>query len=73
MLISGHTDDIGSKESNLILSTNRARSVYSFLIDRGVEKDRLSYKGFGEDIPVYDNSTKEGRAKNRRTECTVIN
>ena len=73
LLISGHTDDIGSKESNLILSTNRARSVYSFLIDRGVEKNRLSYKGFGEDSPVYDNSTKEGRAKNRRTECTVLN
>ena len=73
LLISGHTDDIGSKESNLILSTNRARSVYNFLIERGIKEDRLSYEGYGEDRPVYDNSTQEGRAKNRRTECTVIN
>ena len=73
LLISGHTDNIGSKESNLILSTNRARAVYSFLIERGITEDRLSYRGYGEDRPVYDNSTKQGRAKNRRTECTVIN
>lgn len=73
LLISGHTDDVGNKEENLILSTNRARSVYSFLVESGVAESRLNYKGFGEDKPIYDNSTSEGRAKNRRTECTIIN
>ena len=73
LLISGHTDDIGSREKNLILSTNRARSVYEYLIEKGVDAKRLSFKGYGEDKPLYDNRTKEGRSKNRRTECTIIN
>ena len=73
LLISGHTDDVGNKEDNLILSTNRARSVYNFLVESGVDESRLSYKGFGEDRPIYDNSTRKGRAKNRRTECTIVN
>ena len=73
LLISGHTDDVGNKEDNLILSTNRARSVYTFLVESGVDESRLNYKGFGEDRPIYDNSTRKGRAKNRRTECTIVN
>ncbi len=73
LLISGHTDDVGNKEDNLILSTNRARSVYTFLVESGVDESRLTYKGFGEDSPIYDNSTRKGRAKNRRTECTIVN
>lgn len=73
LLISGHTDDIGTKEDNLILSTNRAKSVYTFLVESGIDESRLTYKGFGEDKPIYDNSTRKGRAKNRRTECTIIN
>tara|TARA_B100000902_G_scaffold399561_1_gene471021 strand:- start:10217 stop:12142 length:1926 start_codon:yes stop_codon:yes gene_type:complete len=70
--ISGHTDNIGSREDNLILSTNRAKSVYEFLINNGVDARRLSYVGYGEDMPIYDNNTVEGRSKNRRTECTII-
>lgn len=73
LLISGHTDDVGNKEDNLILSTNRAKSVYTFLVESGVDENRLNYKGFGEDRPIYDNSTRKGRAKNRRTECTIVN
>lgn len=73
LLISGHTDDVGNKEDNLILSKNRARSVYNFLVESGIDESRLSYKGFGEDRPIYDNSTRKGRAKNRRTECTIVN
>jgi outer membrane protein OmpA-like peptidoglycan-associated protein len=72
-LISGHTDNVGSEENNQVLSTNRARSVYTFLIENGISKDKLTYQGFGESKPVYDNSTSEGRSKNRRTECTIIN
>ena len=73
LLIAGHTDNIGSNSDNLILSENRAKSVYSFLIDAGIKESRLTYKGYGEDFPTYDNSTEEGRSKNRRTECTIIN
>ena len=73
LLISGHTDNIGDDLHNLTLSNNRARSVYDFLIGLGVSSSRLSYKGYGETRPVYDKSTSEGRSKNRRTECTIIN
>ncbi len=73
LLISGHTDNVGTEEDNLVLSKNRARSVYTFLIESGISEDRLTYQGFGESKPVYDNSTSKGRSKNRRTECTVIN
>ena len=73
LLIAGHTDNIGNAEDNLILSNNRARSVYSFLVKSGINESRLTYKGYGERNPAYDNSTEEGRSKNRRTECTVIN
>ena len=49
------------------LSGNRARSVYEYLIASGVSAGRLTYKGYGETMPVADNSTEEGRARNRRT------
>ena len=72
-MISGHTDNVGTEEHNQILSTNRARSVYTFLVENGISEETLTYQGFGESKPVYDNSTSEGRSKNRRTECTIIN
>ena len=65
--IQGHTDNIGNDASNLKLSENRARSVYSYLVEQGVSQVRLTYKGFGESMPVAGNDTEEGRAKNRRT------
>ena len=73
LLIAGHTDNIGSHESNLSLSTNRARSVYNFLIENGVGENRLKYVGYGEDNPIDNNDTVKGRSRNRRTECTVTN
>lgn len=73
LLISGHTDNVGNEEDNLELSNNRARSVYTFLIEKGVNQNRLTYRGFGETKSVYDNLTVQGRSKNRRTECTIIN
>lgn len=70
--IGGHTDNVGSDENNQKLSENRAKAVYTFLIENGIEKDRLSYKGYGETDPIESNETKEGRAKNRRTEFKII-
>ncbi len=63
----GHTDNIGNPAANKILSENRARAVYNFLMEQGIDKSRLSYKGFGESKPIASNNTEEGRAKNRRT------
>ncbi|MGM0498257.1 MAG: OmpA family protein [Bacteroidota bacterium] len=70
--ISGHTDNVGSKSYNKELSKKRARSVYDFLIEKGIEPDRLTYKGYGEEQPIDSNENPEGRAKNRRTEIKVI-
>jgi len=69
--IQGHTDAIGNDAANLILSENRAKSVYDYLIANDVPASRLTYKGFGETDPLATNDTEEGRAMNRRT-CFVI-
>ena len=69
--IDGHTDNVGNDEANMLLSLNRAKSVYSFLMDHGIKADRLSFKGFGETMPVSENSSSEGRANNRRTEFLI--
>ncbi|MCB0396692.1 MAG: PD40 domain-containing protein [Flavobacteriales bacterium] len=70
--IHGHTDNQGDPVSNKELSTNRAKSVYQYLIIEGVDPDRLSYKGFGQDKPVASNKTEEGRGRNRRTEFVIV-
>jgi len=70
--ISGHTDNAGKPSDNLTLSNNRAKTVVSYLINKQVSSQRLSYKGFGETKPVADNKTPENRAKNRRTELKVV-
>ena len=70
--ISGHTDNSGKPADNRTLSENRAKAVTNYLITRGVAPGRLSAKGFGETQPVADNATPEGRARNRRTELTVV-
>ncbi|HEX7365526.1 MAG TPA: OmpA family protein [Pelobium sp.] len=69
--ISGHTDDIGDDQSNLVLSQNRSKAVYRYLIEHDIDQKRLSFKGFGEAAPIADNSTQEGRANNRRTEFII--
>ncbi|MFO8066362.1 MAG: OmpA family protein [Bacteroidales bacterium] len=70
--ISGHTDSVGTYEYNLELSKNRARSVFNFLVDNGISKSRLTYKGYADTKPIDTNETKEGRANNRRTEFKII-
>ncbi len=70
--INGHTDSTGDPEYNLALSEKRAETVVLFLTEKGIDKNRLDYKGFGETEPVADNETAEGRALNRRTEFEII-
>jgi outer membrane protein OmpA-like peptidoglycan-associated protein/tetratricopeptide (TPR) repeat protein len=70
--INGHTDNSGKPAENITLSENRARAVTTYLVARGIAATRLLSKGWGDTKPVADNSTPEGRAKNRRTELTVI-
>jgi OOP family OmpA-OmpF porin len=68
LLIVGHTDSVGSEAYNMGLGERRARSTADYLIQQGVNADRISIKSMGESQPVADNSTKAGRAKNRRVE-----
>ncbi|MDL2297156.1 OmpA family protein [Bacteroidales bacterium OttesenSCG-928-B11] len=65
--IQGHTDDIGDDKANQVLSEKRAKSVYDYVISKGISTSRLRYKGYGEYSPIATNDTPEGRAKNRRT------
>lgn len=70
--ISGHTDNVGKPKDNLLLSTNRAKSVLGYLLQKGIAPARLTSKGFGSTKPVADNKTEIGKAQNRRTEMTVV-
>lgn len=70
--IGGHTDDRGSASYNRRLSTKRAKSVYDYLISKGINKSRLSYKGYGKSKPLASNETEEGRKSNRRVEFKII-
>jgi outer membrane protein OmpA-like peptidoglycan-associated protein len=71
--IEGHTDSVGTKAYNLMLSDKRANAVKDYLIKNGVKDSRLTAKGFGETKPVASNSTASGREKNRRVEVKLNN
>lgn len=71
--ISGHTDNKGSHEYNLNLSEARAKSVVDYLINKGIDKKRLSYRGASLNEPIASNKTEEGRQMNRRVEFKIIN
>ena len=72
IVIEGHTDNIGSESYNLTLSEKRATSVLNYLINKGIDKSRISIIGIGELRPIATNSTARGRALNRRTETFII-
>lgn len=70
--VSGHTDNTGSAVSNQLLSENRAKSVVSYLVSKGIDAGRLQYKGYGDTKPIANNSSEEGKSQNRRTECKIL-
>jgi OmpA-OmpF porin, OOP family len=69
--IEGHTDNVGTPEANQTLSGQRALTVKNAAIAKGVKKERLLAVGFGQTKPIGDNTTEEGRGKNRRTEFRI--
>lgn len=70
--IAGHTDNVGSASDNQKLSEERAEAIRQYLIKKGVAATRVIAKGYGSTQPVADNSTYEGRQKNRRTEVRIL-
>jgi outer membrane protein OmpA-like peptidoglycan-associated protein len=72
IMLEGHTDNVGTEAYNLELSENRARAVYQYLINSGIDPGRLEYTGYGFSQPIDTNSTEEGRARNRRTEMRIL-
>jgi outer membrane protein OmpA-like peptidoglycan-associated protein len=73
ILVVGHTDSVGSEEYNMELSKNRAYSVTNFLINNeGLPSSRLSTNWFGEQQPLHNNESAEGRAKNRRVNIVIL-
>ena len=71
--ISGHTDNSGSVTYNQELSEKRAMAVVDYLSGKGIQKQRLSYRGYGSSMPIGTNDTEEGRTINRRTELRIVN
>ena len=69
--VCGHTDNSGEQDYNQLLSLKRAESVAAYLTEQGIPSDRLRIQGFGPDYPVADNSTRDGKALNRRTEIIL--
>lgn len=69
--LAGYTDNIGTEAYNMALSDRRWHSVRDYLTKKGVDASRISGQGFGESKPIASNSTREGRAKNRRVEIKV--
>jgi len=69
--VEGNTDNTGSEEHNMKLSQQRADNVMNFLVEQGIDASRLTAKGLGMTMPIADNSTKEGRQKNRRVDLVI--
>ena len=70
--LGGHTDNVGKPEANMILSTNRAKAVMTYLLTKGIAAERVSAKGYGMTVPIAENDDAEGRAQNRRTEVKIL-
>jgi len=72
IVVAGHTDSIGSNEYNQALADRRANSVAQYLLSKQVVAERIETVSFGEDVPIADNSSGEGRALNRRVELSLL-
>ncbi len=72
IIIEGHTDDIGEEEYNLKLSEDRAKTVMDYLISKGIDEKRLTFRGIGEIMPFLPNTDNENRRRNRRVEFLLI-
>lgn len=70
-VVIGHTDDVGQRENNLALSHARAQAVKAYLVGKGITGDKLDVLGKGPDEPVADNTSADGRARNRRIEFKI--
>jgi outer membrane protein OmpA-like peptidoglycan-associated protein len=70
--IGGHTNDLPPDDYCFQLSTARARSVSEYLVDKGINRDRLGYKGYGKTKPIASNKTTYGRRRNQRVEITIL-
>jgi outer membrane protein OmpA-like peptidoglycan-associated protein len=70
--VEGHTDNTGSAATNQTLSEARSKAIVDKLVEMGISKDRLKAEGKGQNSPIADNSTDEGRAKNRRVEFVKL-
>lgn len=70
--LAGYTDNVGTAEANFKLSAMRAKAVYDYLIQHGIKPAAISFKGYGATNPVADNSSEEGRQKNRRLEIKIL-
>ena len=71
VVVQGHTDSTGSEDANQYLSERRAGTVESYLVNRGVESDRMTSLGYGESYPVASNSSSAGRQQNRRVDILL--
>ncbi len=69
--IVGHTDSVGSRQTNMALSQRRAQSVANYLISQGVDPSRITVRGAGPDQPIASNNTESGRQQNRRVEVNL--
>ena len=72
LLLSGHTDNVGDDDANMILSKNRSEAVKRYLTTQGISEARIKVNYFGETKPIADNNTPEGRQKNRRVEFVIV-
>jgi outer membrane protein OmpA-like peptidoglycan-associated protein len=70
--IAGHTDNVGDKRLNQLLSENRARVIYNYLLQKDIASSRLSHRGYGQNRPVAPNDTETNKSLNRRVEFVVI-
>ena len=71
--IGGYTNNVGDEGHNLTLSQNRALNTMNSIINLGIDRARLAAEGYGENLPVADNATEEGRQRNRQIDIRVTN